>query len=492
MSGYYTGRQSNIPVRVQQRQERDRRAIQRAQIREQQEASHGPPRSTASAPEELHVPEEAEWLPEHEDIFGYASPHLPGHLMSSPQGVPVQRGIPYHTAARADSRVSIRAVQSAPETPGREQDPIPLEELYPSREEELISMGLSRQWSVQTPPRVERELSLEAPSPTQVSRRMTSVGVEDLHRSSEENVVMDIIPEERGEPFPASTSRFRLNEEPVRFSPSIRRRMTDGTSGNTSFLFGSRGESRERPREQSEQKEEEEYSLEHARTRMSSDRTFQEDIRVWGREQSLLSPPYRNMKVEPSTELSLRLRDLMAIGKCTKYELEKAMRYYVRLMGRETDPSLNFWSLASHFRKLMSHNPSELPRGLLNPLLADRDVYENAIWIYHILKDPEQMEKITRATDERDASTRASKIDYPLTPSMQGVTQSRLNSPTVSLMDRTSSFRKEHEDQPSSMADQFRYTSQYRDQLRISARARQSKSAEKREIVIPYEQRESS
>ena len=41
------------------------------------------------------------------------------------------------------------------------------------------------------------------------------------------------------------------------------------------------------------------------------------------------------------------------------------------------------------------------------------------------------------------------------------------------------------------MADQFRYTSQYRDQLRISVRARQSKSAEKREIVIPYKQRES-
>ena len=70
---------------------------------------------------------------------------------------------------------------------------------------------------------------------------------------------------------------------------------------------------------------------------------------MWERGRSLLSPPYGNVKVEPTTELSHRLRDLMSIKKCTKYKLAKVMRYYIQLMGQEVDPSLEFWPLASHF-----------------------------------------------------------------------------------------------------------------------------------------------
>ena len=61
---------------------------------------------TVSAPEETPVLEESEWADEGEEDVEPESPHVPGHLYSSPHGVPIQRGMPYHTAACADSRAS--------------------------------------------------------------------------------------------------------------------------------------------------------------------------------------------------------------------------------------------------------------------------------------------------------------------------------------------------------------------------------------------------
>ena len=152
----------------------------------------------------------------------------------------------------------------------------------------------------------------------------------------------------------------------------------------------------------------------------------------------LQSPPYWNLEIRPLIELSYRLLDLMAIKKCTKYELEKAMRYYVRLMGQEADLTLGFWPLTSHFWKLLTHNPSKLPRGLLNPLLANWEIYEDAIWVYNILMDPEQMEIITEATQHRDQSQRSSQIDYPLTPSQHELIKGRITSLMISLLEKAS------------------------------------------------------
>ena len=334
---------------MQERQERDYWAAQWAHFQESQGASHRPSRSTVSTRGELDVPEGARWLPAHEDILNYASPHAREHWMPSTQGIPTQRGMPHHAATHLDSRESFRAVRSGLLNPGREQGTLPRQERYLPSEERFAKRG---------------------------------------------------------------------------------------------------------------------------------------------GEHSLMSPSYRNTKVEPSEGISLRLRDLMAVNKCTKYELESAMKYYLRLLGREVDSSTTFWSLASHFRKLMSHNPSELPMGLLNPLFADRKIYENAIWIFYLLEDPEQMEKVTRATDARDASIRASKSEYPVLPLRQGITQSRLDSPAVSRVYKASSFHTEHEDHPSNVEDQVHNTSQLRDQSVISARARQVNTADSKDNTIPYEQRD--
>ena len=54
----------------------------------------------------VSAPEELEWADEGEEDVKPESPHVPGHLFSSPHGIPIQRGMPYHTAACADLRAS--------------------------------------------------------------------------------------------------------------------------------------------------------------------------------------------------------------------------------------------------------------------------------------------------------------------------------------------------------------------------------------------------
>ena len=89
------------------------------------------PGSTASAPEML--PQVSS-----EGNFGYynpsqlfdpqnplgdpVTPRVPGHLYSTPMGILPTWGFPTHTAARADSRLSSRAIQSAPGTPGNSKN----------------------------------------------------------------------------------------------------------------------------------------------------------------------------------------------------------------------------------------------------------------------------------------------------------------------------------------------------------------------------------
>ena len=69
----------------------------------------------------------------------------------------------------------------------------------------------------------------------------------------------------------------------------------------------------------------------------------------WEHGKSLLSPPYSLSKLEPNTETSFRLVDLMTMGQCTKYELMSVMRYYLSLMGYQSVEDNTFWGLASFF-----------------------------------------------------------------------------------------------------------------------------------------------
>ena len=67
-----------------------------------------------------------------ENSVELGSPHVPGHLVSTPYASSCsQQGQPYHMAARADLRLGMRLTQSALITPekGRDQDTIQLAEI---------------------------------------------------------------------------------------------------------------------------------------------------------------------------------------------------------------------------------------------------------------------------------------------------------------------------------------------------------------------------
>ena len=104
----------------------------------------------------------------------------------------------------------------------------------------------------------------------------------------------------------------------------------------------------------------------------------------------------------------------------------------------------------------MVHKPSDLPRGLLNPILTDKETYENvALWIFHVLKDPEQMEIINHATQEQEQSEQGARIDYPITPMRQEVPLWELNSPMLSL------YQKAEKAQINGSVGQLQYDGQH-------------------------------
>src|ERR1700761_5673062 len=56
---------------------------------------------------------------------------------------------------------------------------------------------------------------------------------------------------------------------------------------------------------------------------------FVRETQNWNCESSLMSPPYQNVCVVPSTELTHQLVNLLQINQCTCFELIKAMQYYI-------------------------------------------------------------------------------------------------------------------------------------------------------------------
>ena len=56
---------------------------------------------------------------------------------------------------------------------------------------------------------------------------------------------------------------------------------------------------------------------------------FVRETRDWNYKSSLMSPPYSNVQVAPSTELTHQLVDLLQLNQCTHFKLIKAMQYYI-------------------------------------------------------------------------------------------------------------------------------------------------------------------
>ena len=56
---------------------------------------------------------------------------------------------------------------------------------------------------------------------------------------------------------------------------------------------------------------------------------FARETQSWNCKSSLMSPPYPNVQVVPSNELTHQLVDLLQINQCTHFELIKAMQYYI-------------------------------------------------------------------------------------------------------------------------------------------------------------------
>src|SRR6201996_2751630 len=217
---------------------------------------------------------------------------------------------------------------------------------------------------------------------------------------------------------------------------------------------------------------------------------FVKETQSWNRESSLMSPPYPNVCVVPSTELTHQLVDLLQINQCTRFKLIKAMRYYIRIInGRDPEMKDNFWVLAAYFRKRLMQRPSQLPNGINNEIFQSKEVYEGALWLSQLIMDPERMEMVNEATMRRLESIRKSRIDFPLNTIVDNEERKMLNSPTLSLLDKVEQGRSARADD---LIGGYSYTSQFRDQQKIAQVAKEYRRSMGNTTTPSYEDLEES
>ncbi|KIK50835.1 hypothetical protein GYMLUDRAFT_252635 [Collybiopsis luxurians FD-317 M1] len=217
---------------------------------------------------------------------------------------------------------------------------------------------------------------------------------------------------------------------------------------------------------------------------------FMKETQSWNRESSLMSPPYPNVRVVPSTELTHQLVDLLQINQCTHFELIKAMRYYIRIInGRDPEMKDNFWVLAAYFRKCLMQRPSQLPNGINNEIFQSKEVYEGALWLSQLIMDPERMEMVNEATMRRLESIRKSRIDFPLNTIVDNEERKTLNSPTLSLLDKVEQGQSARADD---LIGGYSYTSQFWDQQKIAQVAKEYRRSMGNTTTPSYEDLEES
>ena len=123
----------------------------------------------------------------------------------------------------------------------------------------------------------------------------------------------------------------------------------------------------------------------------------------------------------------------------------------------------------------MGLEPRKLPSTLLLP--ENRAIYKDALWTYEVISDPERMEQIMEAMKECDSSSRSKRINYPLTPSEIKKRDEELNTPTLSLYEKSTKPRREEYGKEHPESEHYNYIRAYQDQKRISQKAREYRSS---------------
>ncbi|KIK54207.1 hypothetical protein GYMLUDRAFT_249664 [Collybiopsis luxurians FD-317 M1] len=447
-------------------------------------------RSVSSAPARGAIPSRTGEILEHNDRnpfdlenpVEHGSPHVLGHLVSTPYVLSrSQRGQPYHMAARADSRLAMRPTQSAPITPekGREQETIHLSELTHSPEDPRgFSVGVSSTRPFHTPTHPKNEDYYEdiGISPT---TRYTSIGARHKVISPLEHIrcPLPLTPREEESKFASQQSEretswglYSLGPLSLRGprSPFNLKRSTPIVESDAIQAQGLLSPIPDISRRTVS-------SLEQSSPLPAPPTTeeFVKETQSWNHESSLMSPPYPNVRIVPSTELTHQLVDLLQINQCTRFELIKAMQYYIQIInGRDPETKDNFWVLAAYFWKCLMQRPSQLPNGINNEIFQSKEVYEGALWLSQLIMDPERMEMVNEATMRLDNEERK-----------------MLNSPTLSLLDKVEQGRSARADD---LIGGYSYTSQFWDQQKIAQVAKEYRRSMGNTTTPSYEDLEES
>ena len=334
-----------------------------------------------------------------ENLVEHESPHVPGHLVSKTYASSRSQHVqPHHMAARVDSRLAMRLIQSAPIMPEKERELVTIcsLELTCSLEDPhgySVGVGSTRPYHMPTHCRNEKyygdyDISL--------TTRYTSMGVKHETFPSLDNIrrPLSLSPKEENskfasrqveretkwESYPAGPSPLKGPQSPFTLKRSTRTVESESVQAqgllNTIPNIGKRTVS----------------SRERSSPLPASPTTdeFTRETRNWNHESSLMSPPYLKDRVVPPTKLTHQLVDLLKINQCTRFELKQAMRHYIRLIdGREPEMKDDFWVLAAYFRKRLMQRPSQLPDGINNNIFHLKEEYEGALWLVQLLADPD-------------------------------------------------------------------------------------------------------